>query len=143
MNPTALHDLKLSKDAEEWLKTVSPGLFQNYDQIQTLWNAPATQFAITLMNDGEFRTAAEQIQNSHLSGQLLGYEFVLLLVLWVFRAWRLSKVSTFFTRMWTQAWIAALYWVVALFVVPGFVWGEAYRTVLSHLAKAVFRHFIA
>ena len=137
------HELKLSKDAEEWLRSVGPNYFQSYEQIEQLWNAPSTQFAVTCLNDTELQGAVKQIRDSHRMDQFLGYELVLILILWTFRAWRLSKMSTFFTRIWTQAWISAVYWFAAIFLIPCLVWGEAYRTVIAHLAKALFRHFLA
>ena len=135
------HELKISKDAEEWLKTISPGLFQNYDQIQKTWNSPTAQFTLTLVQDAEFNQAVNQIRNAHLGSQFLSYELVLMLFLWIFRAWRLTKVQTWLTRIWTQAWIGTVFWLCALFLVPNFVWGESYRTILSHFFKAIVRHF--
>ncbi len=141
--PPFAHELKISKDAEEWLKSVSPVLFRNYDQIQKTWNAPTTQFAISLAQDTEFSEALIQVRDTSKGPQLIGYELVLVLLLWIFRAWRLSKVSTLLTRIWTQAWIGLLFWFSAVFIVPGFVFGEAYRTILSHLFKAMIRHFFS
>jgi hypothetical protein len=137
-----LHELRISKDAEEWLKTLSPGLFQNYDDLQRTWNAPLTQFTITLVQDSEFKQASQKIYESHLGSQLVSYELVLILILWIIRAWRLSKVSTWLLRIWTQLWIAALYWLLAMFLVPYLVWGDAYRILLKELSKAILRHFI-
>ncbi len=138
-----LHELRISKDAEEWLKTLSPSTFASYDQIQKTWNAPLTQFTLTLVQDTELKGAVSEIAGSHLYREFFAYEAVLILLIWILRAWRLSKVNTWLTRLWTQAWIALLYWVSAVFLIPGLVWGAAYRTVLSHLTKAVFRHFFA
>jgi hypothetical protein len=136
-----LHELRISKDAEEWLKTLSPSLFQNYDDVQKTWNAPLTQFTITVVQDAEFKQASQQIYDSHLGPRLIGYELVLILVLWILRAWRLSKASTWLLRIWTQAWISVLYWVLAVFLVPYLVWGDSYRIVLKELSKAILRHF--
>ena len=138
-----LHELKISKDAEEWLKTISPSTFANYDQIQKTWNSPLTQFTLTLVQDAELKGAVSEIAGSHLYGEFFSYEAALILILWIFRVWRLSKVKNWLRSLWTQAWIGMVYWVFAVFLIPGLVWGSAYRTVLSHLAKAVIRHFFA
>jgi hypothetical protein len=45
--------------------------------------------------------------------------------------------------MWTQAWVAALFWVLAVFLVPFLVWGGAYGTLLSHLVRAFIKHILA
>ena len=137
-----LHELRISKDAEEWLKTLSPGVFQSYDDLQKTWNAPLTQFTITLVQDAEFKEAGQRIYESHLGSKLLGYELVLVLVFWILRAWRLSKVSTWLLRIWVQAWMSVVFWVLTLFLVPYLVWGDGYRIVLKEISKAILRHFV-
>jgi hypothetical protein len=138
-----VYDLKLSKDAEEWFKTLSPGLFENYKQIEGTWNHPLTQFSITLVRDPEFRSAVSEIYGKHNSATFYGYELSWIILVWILRAWRLSKSPTWLTRLWTQAWISMVFWVGSILVVPILVWGEAYRTVLSHFLKAIFKHFLA
>ncbi len=141
-NPSMPHELKLSKDAEEWLKSVNPG-FQTDEQIQAFWNASPTQLGLTLVNDGDFRGAIQQIKDSHQWTQFFAYEFVLLVVLWFFRPWKLAKATTWMRRIWTQLWTGWVFWILAIFLIPSLVWGDAYRTLLSHLVKGVFRHFFA
>jgi len=137
-----LHELRISKDAEEWLKTLSPGLFQNYDDLQKTWNAPFTQFTITLAQNPDFKQASQHIYESHLGSSLISYELVLILVLWIIRAWRLGKAATWLLRIWTQAWISVVYWLLGVFLVPYLVWGDSYRIVLKEISKAFLRHFV-
>ena len=136
-----LHELHLSKDAEDWLKTISPSLFQNYDSVQRVWNAPVTQFGLTLMQDAEFKAATQQISDSHLGSHFAIDELALILIFWIFRAWRLGKVSTWLLRMWTQAWIGFFFWTFSFFLVPYLVWGDAYMVVVKQIFKAILRHF--
>ncbi len=145
VDPTSpiYHELKLSKDAEDWFKTISPGLFENYQQIASTWNHPMTQFSVTLVRDPQFRGAISEIYAQSNAKTFYGYEFGWIILIWILRAWRLSKSPTWLTRLWTQAWISVVFWVGAVFVVPSLLWGEAYRTVLSHFLKAVFKHFLA
>ncbi len=142
-DPSVRHELKVSKDAEEWLKEVGPTIFKNYEDIQKLWNHPMTQFSVTLGRDAEFKAGITQMAESHAGARFYGYEALLILLLWIFRAWRLTKVNTILTRMWTQAWVGFCYWICALFLVPSLVWGESYRTTITHLIRAGFRHFFA
>ena len=135
-------DSSVFKDAEAWLKSLSPELKGNLDQMQKLWVHPVTQFGVTLGRDSEFMASLNQINESHRSTQLYAYEAVLLVLLWIFRAWKLSKVSTLWSRLWTQAWIGAVFWFLALVGIPGVIWGEAYRTALSHFARAFLKHFL-
>lgn len=138
-----IHELHLSKDAEQWLRTLSPGMFDNYQQIQGTWNHPFTQFSITLVRDPQFRQAVTEIHGKNTGNAFYGYELSWIILVWILRAWRLSKSPTWLTRLWTQAWVSVVFWIGALFIVPTILWGEAYRTVLSHLAKAFFKHFLA
>jgi hypothetical protein len=135
------YDFKISKDAQEWLQTLSPGMFDNYKQLEGTWNHPMTQFSITLVRDPQFRTSVSEIYGQHNMTTFYGYEALWIILVWILRAWRLSKSPTWLTRLWTQAWIAVVFWVGSTVVVPGILWGEAYRTVLSRLLKAVFQHF--
>jgi hypothetical protein len=98
---------------------------------------------LTLSRDDAFLGAIGSIAKNPKVSEFLAYEGALLLVLWAFRAWRLSKVNTLFRQMLTQAWISVVYWVVALFLIPSFIWGEHFRVALSHLFRAVLRHFLS
>ena len=138
-----LHELRLSKDAEDWLKTISPSTFQSYDSIQQIWNLPTTQFGLTLVQDHEFKGAIEQMAAQHAGSTFLSYELVLILIFWIIRAWRLGKVSTWLLRIWTQAWIGFIFWLLSVFLVPYLVWGESYTIVLRQLFKAILRHYFA
>jgi hypothetical protein len=102
-----------------------------------------TQFSLTMGQDAEFKAGMGEMFESHAMNRLAGYELLLILLLWIFRAWRLSKVNTWLTRIWTQAWVGFCYWVCALFLVPSLIWGESYRTVMSHLIRSGFKHFFA
>jgi hypothetical protein len=135
------HELRISKDASEWLKTLSPGYFQTNEDIEKAWSAPQTQFTLTLLKDPEFKQAKDQIRDAHLGDQLIGYELVFILLLWIFRAWRLGKAATLLTRIWTQAWIAVVFWLIAIFGIPWIVYGNAYQTILKVIGKAFARHF--
>ena len=136
-----LHELRISKDAEEWVRTLSPGIFQSYEDLQKTWNAPATQFTLTLVRDPQLRQVSEQILDSKLGTRLLGYEFGLILLLWIIRAWRLQKSQTWLRRIWTQAWLGAVYSLLAIFLVPFLVWGETYLIFLKQIFLAILRHF--
>jgi hypothetical protein len=137
------HDLKVSKDAEEWLRGLSPDLFKNYESIEKLWNHPLTQFGLTLGKDAEFKAGIQKMAREEAGARLIGFELFLILVLWVVRAWRLGKASTWLTRFWTQAWVGGLYWLSALFLVPALVYGEGFRITLAQLIRAAIRHFFA
>jgi hypothetical protein len=135
------HELHLPKEAEEWLQALSPGTFKNYQDIQGTWNHPLTQFSITLVNDPLFTGAVSEMAQQHAMAKYLGYEAILIIFIWIVRAWRLSKASTFLTRLWAQAWVGALFWVLSVAAVPFLVWGTAYRTAVNELIKAAIRHF--
>ncbi len=138
-----IHELHLSKDAEEWLKTLSPGLLENYKEIQSTWNHPLTQFSMTLVKDPQFRGAVTDIYSRHEGQKFLGNEALFVLFIWILRAWRLSKAGTWLLRIWVQAWVGALMWVGGVCLVPYLLWGDPYRVILSQLAKALLRHFFA
>jgi hypothetical protein len=135
------HDLRISKDAEDWLKTLSPNWFQNHDEIQHFWSTPGSQFTLTLLADPEFKAATDQMIAANLCSRAVSYELVLILLLWIFRPLRLAKASSWLLRIWTQAWISVVFWVLALVAVPWLVWGQAYLTALKEIFKAFLRHF--
>ncbi len=143
VTPSPASGPSFTKEAESWLKSLGPDFKNDLEQIQKIWNHPATRVGWTLSQDQEFVSSLNQIRDSHRSNVFYAYELVLILILWTVRAWRLSKAATWLGRMWTQAWIASVFWFMALILVPGLVWGEAFRTVLSHLVRAILRHFIA
>ncbi len=145
MNPSpavpVLHELRITKDASEWLKTLSPYYLQTNEDLEKLWGTPVAQFSLTLLQDPEFKNACDQMSAAHARPTLISYELVLILLLWIFRSWRLSKVETVLKRVWTQAWIGFVFWALAIFAVPSLVYGSAYETALKEIFRAILRHF--
>jgi hypothetical protein len=139
---TPVYPLKISPDAEEWLKTLAPGTFEDYHQIELLWNRPTVQFAITLAHDDQFSQALGEMRKKESVGALMGWEIAWVVLIWVFRAWRLSKVETVFLKIWTQLWVSVIFWVGFFVLVPYLAYGQAYVTVMSHLFRAFLKHFL-
>lgn len=133
----------LNQNVKEVISQVSPEMKANFEQLERLWNHPVTRFGVELTKDQAFTGALESIRESHATTQLMAFEGILIGILWAFRAWRLGKVNTLLMRMWTQAWVAALFWVLAVFLVPFLVWGGPYGTLLSHLVRAFIKHILA
>lgn len=131
----------LPKEAQEWLKTISPGLFENYQQLETTWNHPLTQFSVTLVRDPAFRGAVSEINQKFQKNAFLGYELAWVLLIWILRAWRLSKAGTWLTRIWVQAWVASIFWTGCLFIVPWLLWGKSYQMVLATVIRAFIHQF--
>ena len=140
---TPLYELRISKDAAEWLKTLSPDYFQTNEDLEHAWASPFTQFGLTLLKDSEFKSACLQIRNAHMGVNLIGYELVLIAVLWTFRAWKLQKATTLLQKLLSQAWIAMLFWGIAILGIPWVLYGGAYGVVLKGVFRAVLRHFFA
>jgi hypothetical protein len=131
----------LPKEAEGWMKTLSPGLFENYQQMETLWNHPAAQFSVMLVKDPAFRGAVTEINQKFQKNTVLGYELAWVLLIWILRAWRLSKAGTWLTRIWVQLWVSQLFWAGALFLVPWLLWGKSYQMVLATVFRALIHQF--
>jgi hypothetical protein len=126
-----------------FLKAQSPELKARIEAIEHFMDHPVAKVGGTLVQDQEFTSSFGKLLDSGKGSTLLAYEAVLILVLWGFRAWRLGKVNTLFARLLTQAWIAVLYWVLALVVVPSVLLGESYRVVLTHSARALLRQILS
>lgn len=141
--PFGAMELHMPKEVEEWFHSLSPSLFQNYKDIENTWNNPAVQFSVTLVNDPQFRGAVNEISHQeHPLQKLLTYELVLVVMIWILRAWRLSKAGTWLLRLWAQLWVGMLFWALSLLVIPFIAWGTAYKTVLGQGIKALIRHFL-
>lgn len=131
----------LPKEAQEWLKAFSPGMFENYQQMEQTWNHPVTQFSVLLVRDPAFRGSLSEISQKFQKSTFLGYEFTWILVIWILRAWRLSKSGTWLTRIWTQAWVSILFWWGCLFLVPWLLWGKSYQMMLATVFRALIHQF--
>jgi hypothetical protein len=131
----------LPKEAQEWLKTFSPGLFENYQQVEQTWNHPLTQFSVLLVRDPAFRGSVGEISQNFQKNTVIGYEITWILLIWIFRAWRLSKSATWLTRIWTQAWVSCLFWWGSLFLVPWLIWGKSYQILLASVFRTLIHQF--
>ncbi len=127
----------LPPEAETWLKAFSPGLFDNYQQIQGTWNHPLTQFTVVLVRDPAFRGSVSEISAKFDKSTVLGYEIGWVLLIWILRAWRLSKSGTWLTRIWVQLWVASIFWTGSLYLVPWLLWGKSYQMLLATVFRAL------
>lgn len=133
----------LPKEAENWLQMVSPGLFENYKQMEGTWNHPLTQFTVVLVRDPSFRGAVNEISDKFQKNTVIGYEITWVLLIWILRAWRLSKAGTWLTRIWVQLWVAVIFWTGSLVLVPWLLWGKSYQMVMATVFRALIHQFWA
>lgn len=133
---------KFTDQVQDFIKEQSPELKKQIDTLNALRSHPVVKVGTELVQDSEFSSALSQMAGGNRAAQFLAYEAILLVAVWIVRAWRLSKSNTLLPRLWTQAWIGAVYWAAALTVVPWLVWGDSFRTVLSHLLRSVLRHVL-
>lgn len=122
----------IPKEAQEWLKS------QGLDQAL---NHPLSQFSLVLVSDPAFRGAVGEINQKFHKNTVIGYEIAWILLIWVFRAWRLTKAGTWLTRIWTQAWVSVVFWWGVLFLVPWLLWGKSYQMLLSTVIRALIHQF--
>lgn len=124
----------IPKEAHEWLRSL------NLEGISEL---PATQVSMTLLRDPAFRGAVSEIYQKFDKTSFFGYEMGWILLVWIVRAWRLSKAGTWLTRLWVQAWVAVVFWLGSLLVVPWLLWGKSYQMALATVFRAVIHQFWA
>ena len=93
-----------------------------------------------ITKDSQVAASLQEMGQQHKLGMFAGYELAWIVLIWVFRAWRLTKAGTLLTRIWTQAWIAVLFWIMALTSVPLLVWGGAYQGFLSQVIKLTIKY---
>jgi hypothetical protein len=110
-------------------------------QLAPLMNTPVGKFALTMAKDPDFRQSATEIAQKFNKTTFLGYEFAWIIVIWVFRSWRLTKVNTLLTRLWTQAWVGMVFWWGALTLIPWVLWGKSYQTALASLIRGLIHQF--
>jgi hypothetical protein len=110
-------------------------------QLDSLLKTPVGQVAVVLAKDPAFRQATGEIAQKFDRNAFLGYEFAWIIVIWVVRAWRLSKVNTLLTRLWTQAWVGSLFWWGALALIQMLLWGKSFQMVLATAFRAIIHQF--
>ena len=131
----------LPREAEQWMKAISPGAFENYQQLEHTWNHPLIQFSVVLVRDPAFRGAVSEVNQKFEKNAFLGYEITWVLLIWTLQAWRLSKAGTWLTRIWVQIWVSAFFWWGCLFLVPWLLWGKSYQMILATAFRAMIHQF--
>ncbi len=133
---TPVYELHLPKECEAALKK------SELKDLPEIYKQPTTQFSITLVRDSELNAAWSEIRVQPVS-LLVAYAALWVLLIWILRAWRLQKAPTMLLKIWAQAWISVIGLLGLVILVPALAWGDPYRMLLSHLIKAVFRHFLS
>ncbi len=103
---------------------------------------PVAKIGATLIQDHDFTSSVLQMADLGTVGQFLAVEFVLVLALWGFRAKKLAQLETLPKKMLAQAWISGLYWLLAIGIVPGLVWGKAFWTAIGHFMRVALRQIL-
>ena len=110
-------------------------------QLAPLMNSPVGKFVILMTKDASFRQASTEIAQKFDKTAFLGYEFAWIVLIWIFRSWRLTKVNTLLTRLWTQAWVGLVFWWGALTLIPWILWGKSFQTALASVIRGLIHQF--
>ena len=116
----------------QWLKSMN---------LDSAAQHPIGQVGLTLVKDPAFRQAYSEVQQGFQLNLTLGYLGAWILIIWILRAWRMSKADTWLTRIWTQLWVSILSWRGILFLIPGILWGKSYQMLLATAFRAVIHQF--
>lgn len=100
---------------------------------------PGTQRWLHVFADPKLRDSALSLSRSPDRAKLAYCEIGFMLSLLVFRAWRHSKTTKWYAKLWVSAYTLGLYWVGALYAIPSLVLGDEY----GQLVRALFRAFWA
>jgi hypothetical protein len=101
------------------------------------------KMGMVLVKDPAFLKAYESIHQSFKPNILMGYFAGWVLLIWILRAWRLSKSPTWLTRIWTQFWVSVVSWWGILFMIPWVLWGKSYQMFMATLFRAMIHQFWA
>jgi len=135
---TALHapakEVVESTPAEvvNWLKSM---------KLESMGDSSLGKVGMVLAKDPAFRESYGKIQQSFQLNLTLGYLAGWILLIWILRAWRLSKAGTWLTRIWTQFWVSIVSWWGILVVVPMLLWGKSYQMLMATLLRAMIHQF--
>jgi len=110
-------------------------------KLDSLMNSSAGNLIMVVMRDPAFRQASAEIAQKFNKTTFMGYEFAWIVLIWVFRSWRLTKVNTLLTRLWTQAWVGMVFWVGALTLIPWILWGKSYQLALASVIRGLIHQF--
>ncbi len=142
VDPYAPKELHMPKEVEEWFQALNPSFFKSYKDIEATWNHPLTQATLAVVGDPQFKAALTELSHQdHLASTLFGYEALWVIVIWTFKSWRLTKVSTWIRRLWVQLWVGTVFWWGALLIVPFIVMGNSFKVLIGQVLKAVIHHF--
>ena len=110
-------------------------------QLEGLLNTSVGQAVVVMAKDPSFQQSALEIAQKFDRNSWIGAELGWIVLIWLFRAWRLTKANTILTRIWTQAWVGAVFWVGALVLVPWVLWGKSYQSVLGSIIRTLIHQF--
>lgn len=107
------------------------------EKIQQLLSNPAVQGYLSLFSNPSFTSGIEQVMKSPNRMNLLYAEIGLFVFMLVFRAWRMSKPSKWYGRMWTNAWTFGMGWGLSALVLPSLIIGPGYVAVLKSVGRGL------
>ncbi len=132
---TAKNELEgMPTEVEKWFKSVN---FNSWS------DTSIGKMGLILVKDPAFHEAYENIHQAFKPNLLMGYFAGWILVVWILRAWRLSKSPTWLTRIWTQCWVSLVSWCGILVMIPWLLWGKSYQMFMATLFRAMIHQFWA
>lgn len=140
--------LKAKRQALELLQVQSTGTSVNSDvsdlpqqlqQLQALLENPMTRVIVNWMRTPGIFEKLKSIFTHPSRTTLIACEIGLLILFFILRSWRLSKIeqSRWLARLGASLGIFAGYWLVAVVVLPSYFFGAAYTEVVASLIRAV------
>lgn len=113
-------------------KPADPAAMQD---MQKLMDNPTVQKWLTVFKHPDFFPNIAKLK-VHPRLETVGIaQLALFLLMILFRAWRQSKATNWFARVWISIYVAAIFWSCSLYFLPIYLLGEPYKKICDLLWK--------
>lgn len=118
---------------------LSPELAEKLQYAQKLLDNPLTKKYIRVLSDPKVQQDIHVLINNPQRAAFLGWEFAWIIVMFIFKAWRLTKSKRLVSIIFTQFWTLCLFLGGVFYLVPRAVFGDDFVR-LAHDLYQIFRN---
>ena len=118
---------------------LSPELAEKLQYAQKLLDNPVTRKYIRVLSDPKVQQDIHVLINNPERTAFLAWEFAWIIVMFLFKAWRLTKSKRLISIIFTQLWTLCLFLGGVFYLVPRAVFGDDF-TRLAHDLIQIFRN---
>lgn len=111
---------------------------EKFRKLAEVLDGPALQTVMRVVQAPEVQATAADVFDKEKWKSFFIFQLIGVILVTLFRTWKSTQAKSFFSKLWVSCYSYVIYMAVAFYVIPVFVFGQGYRTLLVEVVRAAW-----